>query len=134
MIAQPFEWLVVRNQKVGMGEEHLVRPDIAGWRRDRLQARPSGSPVREQPDWTCVILSPANASDDTVRKFRIYQEAAVPHYWILDPISRALTVYRWSSEGYVVALVARGGEVVRAEPFADVELLVESLLGEDPRE
>jgi hypothetical protein len=42
-----------------------------------------------------------------------------------------LTVYRWTAEGFLVALAADHNERVRAEPFEDVELFVGSLFGED---
>ena len=50
------------------------------------------------------------------------------HYWILDPLNRTLTVFRWTPVGYVVALGSGEGMTVRAEPFADIELRVGSLL------
>jgi Uma2 family endonuclease len=56
----------------------------------------------------------------------------VPHYWILDPIERTLTVHRHGEGGYVIALRAEASERVRAEPFEAVELHAGLLLGDDP--
>ena len=39
--------------------------DLAGWRRDGLEAKPTGRPVRQVPDWVCEILS-TNRKHDTV--------------------------------------------------------------------
>lgn len=128
----PGGWWIVTEVEIELAADQAVRPDVAGWRRERVPTRPSGSPIRVRPDWICEILSRSNADEDTVRKFRIYQHAGVPHYWIIDPISGTLTVNRWSSEAYLVALVARRGEMFRAEPFADVELSMGDLLGDDP--
>jgi Uma2 family endonuclease len=128
----PGGWWIATEVEIELALDQAVRPDIAGWRRDRVAARPSGSPIRARPDWVCEILSPSNADEDTVRKLRIYQGAAISHYWIVDPIAGTLTVYRWSAEGYVVALVARRGESVRAEPFDDIELTIATMLGDDP--
>lgn len=108
------------------------RPDLAGWRRERLPQIPAGRPVELRPDWICEILSESNRNVDTVKKVRRYHQAGVPHYWILDPIDRTLTVYRNGPEGYVVALAAEAGERVRAEPFDAIELSVAQLLGDDP--
>lgn len=93
---------------------------------------PGGSPIRERPDWICEVLSPSSADEDTVKKLRIYQQTRVTHYWIVDPIAGTLTVHRWSKDGYVVVLVARRGEIFRAEPFAELELSLSALLGDDP--
>ena len=49
----------------------------------------------------------------------------------MDPRDSTLTVMRWSLDGYVTLLRAERGEVVRAEPFAAIELTLGSLFGED---
>jgi len=110
------------------------RPDVAGWRRDRLPAPPKERPVTIRPDWLCEIVSESNRAVDTVTKLRRYHQAGVPHYWILDQMDRTLTVYRHTSEGYLVALRAEATERVRAEPFDAIELLVAVLLGDDPED
>ncbi|WP_437661637.1 hypothetical protein [Sorangium sp. So ce1182] len=42
-----------------------------------------------------------------------------------------LAVYRWTAEGYLIALTAEGDELVRADPFAAVELSMRGLLAGD---
>lgn len=110
------------------------RPDIAGWRRDRMPAPPKERPVAIRPDWLCEIVSESNRVVDTVTKLHRYHQAGVPHYWILDQMDRTLTVHRHTPEGYLVALRAAADERVRAEPFAAIELRVGVLLGDDPDE
>jgi Uma2 family endonuclease len=110
------------------------RPDIAGWRRDRLPAPPKQRPVTARPDWLCEIVSESNRSVDTVTKLHRYHQAGVPQYWILDQMDRILTVYRHTPDGYLVALRADAAERVRAEPFDAIELHVAVLLGDDPEE
>lgn len=107
------------------------RPDVAGWKRERASAPPRERPIALRPDWLCEIVSDANRATDTVTKLRRYHQAGVPHYWILDHVDRTLTVHRHTADGYLVALRAEAGERVRAEPFADVELQVSVLLGDD---
>lgn len=111
-----------------------VQPDLVGWRRDRVPALPQAAPDRaitERPDWICEVLSPSTASRDLGEKLGIYHRAEVTHYWIVDPLNRALTVYRWTAEGYVVALGVGGEMTVRAEPFGDVEIRIGALFGQD---
>lgn len=69
---------------------------------------------------------------DTIRKLRLYHQASVPHYWIIDPRDATLTVMRWSGDGYVTIMRAERGEVVRAERFDTLELAVGTLFGNDP--
>lgn len=107
------------------------RPDIAGWRRERALAPPKERPVTLRPDWICEIVSDSNRTTDTVKKLRRYQQAGVPHYWILDQLDHTLTVYRHTTDGYLVALRAGVEEQVRAEPFEAIDLKVAVLLGGD---
>jgi len=63
----------------------VVRPDLvvvcgAG----KLRKDGSGG-VNGTPTLVIEVVSPSNAKHDTVRKFRVYQEAGVPEYWIVDP-------------------------------------------------
>jgi Uma2 family endonuclease len=109
----------------------IYRPDIAGWRRERVPAPPKDRPLEVRPDWICEIVSDSNRTTDTVTKLRRYHQADVPHYWIVDQLDRTLTVYRHTEAGYLVAMRADARERVRAEPFEAIELLVAVLLGED---
>lgn len=110
------------------------RPDIAGWRRDRVPTMPRDRPVTLRPDWLCEVVSESNRATDTITKLRRYHQAGVPHYWIVDQVERSLTVHRHHPDGYVIALRAEASERVRAEPFAAIELHVAVLLGDDPDE
>jgi Uma2 family endonuclease len=111
----------------------VFRPDVAGWRRERLTELPSEVPILVRPDWVCEILS-TNKRNDLVKKKREYHRNEVGHYWIIDPVEEVLTVYRWHLEGYLEVLVADRGERVRAEPFDAIDLRVGILFGDDDDE
>lgn len=130
----PGGWWIATEVEVLLDTGDVVRPDVLGWRRERCPERPTGTPVKTRPDWTCEIVSPGNAKHDTVKKLRLYHQVGVPHYWLVDPRDSTLTVMRWSADGYVTLMRAERGEVVRAEPFHAVELSVGTLLGDDPPE
>jgi Uma2 family endonuclease len=91
-------------------------------------------PVRVVPDWICEILSPTNASNDTVVKMRLYQASQVRHYWLIDPIAETLSVYRWTPDGYLHVSSAKRDERVRAEPFDGIVLQVGVFFGDDEEE
>jgi Uma2 family endonuclease len=128
----PGGWWFGSEVDIELGPHDVFRPDVAGWRRDRVPERPSGRPVTVRPDWVCEILSPSTAARDEKDKFAVYHRARVGHYWIVDHQRSVLTVYRWTADGYLVALKATAGEVVRAEPFDAIELDVGLLLGREP--
>lgn len=126
----PGGWWIVGEVDIQLGENGF-RPDLAGWRRERVPVMPSTRPIVLRPDWICETLSRSNASNDTIRKMWHYHRAEVPHYWILDPDTKSLAVFRNSPEGYVNVMVSQAGETVRAEPFAAIEIRVGLLFGED---
>jgi len=127
----PGGWWIATEVDILLAERGY-RPDLAGWRRDRLSALPRERPVVVRPDWLCEIISETNRTVDTVKKLHRYHQAGVPHYWILDQAERTLTVHRHTLDGYMIALRAEAQERVRAEPFDAIELHVAVLLGDDP--
>jgi Uma2 family endonuclease len=130
----PGGWWIATEVEVLLDGSEIVRPDILGWRRDRCPERPIGSPVKQRPDWICEVVSPSKPKHDTVKKLRLYHRVAIPHYWLVDSRDTTLTVMRWSSDGYVTLLRAERGEIVRAEPFEQIEFAVGTLFGDDPPE
>ncbi len=127
----PGGWWIVTEVEIQLDEQQIYRPDVVGWRRERLAEIPEGTPITVRPDWVCEVLSESNASNDLVRKMRGYHRGELPHYWIVDPSDEVLTVYRWTPEGFLLVLAAARGERVRAEPFDEVELSIGVLFGDD---
>ena len=131
---EPGGWWFATEVLIDFGPKQQLRPDVVGWRRERMPERPTGSVVTVRPDWICEIISPSNASNDTVKKKRIYHQHQVPHYWLLDPVRGTLSVLRWSSDGFIEILSAMRGEMVRAEPFDAIEISVGVFFGDDDEE
>lgn len=127
----PGGWWIVSECEVELEPHEVFVPDLVGWRRERARERPSGRPLRLRPYWVCEILSPSNARTDLVHKLRAYLRAGVPHYWVVDPDEQVLSVFRRGESRYELALTATRDEVVRAEPFEDVELPVGVFFGLD---
>jgi Uma2 family endonuclease len=128
---KPGGWWIATEVDIVL-DERGYRPDLTGWRRERMPTMPTERPIVLRPDWLCEIVSESNRATDTVTKLRRYHQAGVPHYWTLDQVDRTLTVYRHHPEGYLVAVRAEATERVRAEPFEAVELHVAVLFGDDP--
>jgi Uma2 family endonuclease len=129
----PGGWWFGTEVDVYFDAANTLRPDVVGWRRDRVPERPRGIPIMVRPDWTCEILS-SNKRNDLVKKKRVYHRHQVPHYWIVDPEQETLLVYRWAAEGYMEVLVAERGDVVRPEPFEAIPLAVGVVFGDDEEE
>ena len=55
------------------------------------------------PDLIIEILSPSTSKRDRTIKLRLYEQAGVPEYWIVDPFNRYVTVYILEDEKYGLA-------------------------------
>jgi len=127
----PGGWWILTEVEIELEPHEAYRPDVVGWRRERMSDVPHEPPIALRPDWICEVLSRSNARNDLVKKMRAYHRTGVPHYWIVDPDRQTLSVYRWTADGFLMALMAEPGERVRAEPFGDVDLDVGALFGDE---
>lgn len=125
------DWWLGTEPDIQLEPHNVFRPDIAGWRRDRHPHRPTGVPILMRPDWVCEVLSPSNAENDLIKKFRVYHRAGIEHYWIVDPEHRSLIVYRNEPRGYLAVLTGMRGETVRAEPFDSIEIRIDDVFAFD---
>lgn len=128
---RPGGWRFATETEIRFEDGEVYRPDVAGWRRERLPELPDEVPVTVRPDWVCEIVSPSNERNDVVKKMRTYQRCGVPHYWLVDPVAETLIVYRWTEGGYLLVQSSQGEETLRAEPFEAVSLSVRGLLEGD---
>ncbi len=124
----PGGWLFLTEAEIIFAPLQIYRPDLAGWRRERMPRMPDEHPIAVRPDWVCEILSPSNKQNDLFTKLRTYQRCQVAHDWIIDPELESLCVYRWMPEGYLLVVTVRGDERIRAEPFDAIEISVRDLL------
>lgn len=133
----PGGWWSATEVEIQLAETQVLRPDVAGWRRERMPALPAEVPITLRPDWVCEILSTNRRVDlinDLIKKKRAYHQHEVGHYWLIDPVDETLTVHRWHRDGYLEVLIADRDERVRAEPFEAIELRVAVLFGDDDDE
>jgi hypothetical protein len=66
--------------------------------------------------------SPSDASLDRVQKLGIYAREQVAHAWLIDPLARTLEVLRQENGRWSILATHTGADVVRAEPFTELEL------------
>jgi Uma2 family endonuclease len=129
----PGGWWFFVELDLHLGQE-VFRPDICGFRRERIGQKPTGRPVALVPDWVCEILSPWNAKTDRVEKLHSYFAAGVSHYWLVDPIEGSLEILRRTDLAYALVQSAHRGQRLKPEPFDALEFSVDELLGDDPGE
>ncbi len=131
----PGGWWILLEVDVRLAPTDIVRPDLAGWRRDRLPQPWGVRPIEVTPDWVCEIVSPSNAAYDRVRKRRLYAEHAVPFFWLVDPAARTLEALRWdpATKTWADAGAYDEGAIARIAPFEGIELEVGRLFPPSPQ-
>lgn len=117
----PGGWWILVEPELRLQDDTVV-PDIAGWRRERMNNFPENSSIELAPDWVCEVVSPRTEAIDRGRKMRVYAREGVPHLWLLNPISRTLETYRLVDSKWTLLATFVGDDAVRAEPFDAVAL------------
>ncbi|MHB8876716.1 MAG: Uma2 family endonuclease [Myxococcaceae bacterium] len=97
---------------------NVLVPDLAGWRRTRLPQVSDALLFTLAPDCVCDVLSPSTPKLDLGRKLPRYALAGIGHAWIIDPVHRALEVFRLKRRQWVLVTTFSGDDRVRAEPVA----------------
>jgi Uma2 family endonuclease len=126
----PGGWIILDEPELHFGADVLV-PDLAGWRRTRMPRLPDGAFTTLAPDWVCEIVSPSTASLDRVKKLAIYAREGVSRLWLVDPLVRTIEILRLSRKRWTIVSTHAGDEVVRLEPFGEIELELRTLWGDD---
>jgi Uma2 family endonuclease len=120
----PGGWWIFVEVDVELGRHDVVRPDLAGWRRDRLREPGDQRPIAVAPDWICEILSPSTTTRDRLTKRNLYAAARVPHYWIVDVNARVLEAFELIDQRWVLLGTYGDDDLARIAPFLEIELPV----------
>jgi Uma2 family endonuclease len=78
-------------------------PDVSYWSHERLP--PSDEPVVYSyvaPDLVVEVLSPNDADKHLTKKVREYFTMGVRLVWVVEPLTRTVTIYRQPGEGRVL--------------------------------
>ena len=123
----PGGWWILTEVDVELSAHEVVRPDVVGWRRERLPEPWGMRPVKVVPDWISEILSTSDENRDRVRKAALYARAGVAYYWMLTPAERVLEAYQLKAGAWVRLGAWDDTACVRIAPFEAVELQLRRL-------
>ena len=112
----PGGWIFMVEPGLHLGP-HVVVPDIAGWRRERLTPFPETAYIETAPDWLCAVLSPATQALDRTDKLTVYAASGVGHCWYVDPIARTLEVFARTETKWLLAATFKNDDPATAPPF-----------------
>jgi Uma2 family endonuclease len=77
------------------------------------------------PDLMVEILSPSNQKHDLDTKFRLYEEAQVKEYWIVDPMNKSVFVYTLRDSKFIGLRPFAEGNHIESPLFPDLSLAVD---------
>lgn len=83
--------------------------------------------VEGAPSLVIEILSPATTIYDRTTKSQRYAAFGIPHYWIVDPMTRSLEGYRLDGSIYRLIVSAGSDGVPRHPDFPRLELSLTAL-------
>lgn len=112
----PGGWIFMVEPELHLGP-HVVVPDLAGWKRERLTPFPETAFIETPPDWLCEVLSPSTQAIDRTDKLTVYAEFGVKHCWYVDPIARTLEVLALTGDKWMIAATFKDDDAVTAVPF-----------------
>ena len=104
----------------------IVQPDVVYIARDRLD-RVSERGIDGAPTLAVEIISPSTVQIDRGTKLQLYARHRVPYYWIVDSVARTVEAYALRFDVYELSARVGGDDVLRAEPFPDLEIRLASL-------
>ena len=79
------------------------------------------------PDLIVEIVSPNNSKYDVDTKFRLYQEAGVMEYWIVQTEMKTVLVYRLQDGVYVGSKPFAEGEIIESPLFPEMKIAVDEV-------
>lgn len=106
----PFEvCLLVNGASIDEEIENVVQPDVLIV-CDEQKLNERG--CKGSPDLVVEVLSPATAKKDRNEKLKLYEQAEINEYWIVDPVHETIEV-----------LILRDGKYGHAETYSNVDEL-----------
>ena len=76
------------------------------------------------PELMIEILSPNNSKHDLDTKFKLYEEAGVLEYWIVEPVEKMLLVYTLINGKYIGLPPQTEGENIQSPLFPDLKIAI----------
>ncbi len=122
----PGGWWILDEPELHLGD-HIIVPDIAGWRRSRMPAIPDSAWFELPPDWVCEVISPSTAHLDRGAKRDICADFSITHLWHVDPDARILEAFELKDGQWLLLQACADNDEIAAVPFGEVPFLLGTL-------
>jgi len=122
----PGGWWIFDGPELHLGP-HVLMPNLAGWRRERMPVLPDTAWFELAPDWVREILSSSAARLDRAEKMPIYLQAGVSHAWLVDPEIHVLEAYENRQAHWIQVGVYKNDDPLSVAPFDAIEFGLDTL-------
>ena len=112
----PGGWWILDEPEVHLGP-HVLVPDLAGWRRERMPSLPESAWFELAPDWVCEVLSPGTASEDRAEKLPVCAAYGISHVWLIDPLLRTLEAFENREGRWLLLATLKDTDPLSLPPF-----------------
>ena len=104
-----------------------VIPDLVVVLNERRDAITAGERFIDAPDIVIEIVSPGteNMRRDRIMKRQVYGKFGVNEYWVVDPQTRTVEVYREQDEKLELAITLADGDELRTAVLPEFVCLVD---------
>ncbi len=118
VLLAPFD-VILGVRSVLQPDLHFVRGENAGVLTPRN--------ARGAPDIVVEVLSQSTRRKDVVRKARIYADAGVPWYWVVDPDVDRIEFLRRRDAGYELVVRAERPEIAEPPAYPSLRIPLDDL-------
>ena len=120
-IGGPGGWWILDEPEIHL-DSHILVPDLAGWKRERMPQIPDEAFFTLIPDWVCEVLSPSTRRLDKSKKMPLYAQQGLRYLWLVDPVDKTLEVYENQSGKWFLHHVYSDNDVAQAAPFDSLKI------------
>jgi Uma2 family endonuclease len=107
---------------VALDDDTEPEPDLAILRRRRPVPYKESEPVTEDV-LLLIEIGDTSLTYDRGTKLRLYAEAGIPEYWVVDASAEVVEIHRGpAAEGYGETRRLTGGATVSPQAFRDIVL------------
>lgn len=130
----PGGWIIIVEPQLHLGD-HVIVPDVAAWRMEKMPELPDSVDFEIAPDWVCEVLSSSTMRYDRTDKLAIYADFGVSHAWYIDPQAFTLEVLTLLDCGkYQISATYKDADPIAAPPFEAHTFLLDVLWPETKKD
>lgn len=134
-----FLWSYLQNKPIGelffapidviLGELGTpVQPDLLYLRSERVHLV-TEKLIDGSPDMVVEIISPTSETYDRHTKFKLYAQAGILEYWLIDPLNCQVEIFVLRGKAYIPLGPFQDDDSIRSELFPDLGLTVAMICG-----